>query len=531
VEVEMRAWLTLALLTACGDKSEDTDCPPTSWYTDADGDGFGDPSTLVKACEAPAGHVDRAYDCDDADPAVNPEAAEVCNDLDDDCDGLSDEDDPDLDPSDITWFTDGDGDGYGDPDTEQLSCEQPPDTVGASDDCDDAEPAVNPGATEACNEVDDDCDGLVDDDDPTVDAPLWYVDDDGDGYGDPTSAVLSCEQPPDTQPDGEDCDDTDPEVHPEATEVCNEIDDDCDGLVDDDDPDTVLLDWYADTDGDGYGDPDTALSQCVAPGAYVDNDGDCDDDEPLAWTDATEACDDGVDNECDGLVDCEDGQCKDACTEQDCADEVDNDNDGDTDCFDEDCAGGTDCEVGVAAAWVVAGSGRVLHSERTWSGIDHWTYAWGYGWGWQATFTDIQGVLAIRTSSMATIQCTWSVSYMWASDGFFRTTDHVGLADSARWNLGPTRSGFALSSGCPVSTSGWLPSTLEASPKGVTLGNRSSTYSYGSTPIWYRGASIQQHTSYTTVESYTNSYNWFAASTTWIDYTMPSLTTGVRWSP
>ena len=98
-----------------------------------------------------------------------------------------------------------------------------------------------------------------------------------------------------------DCNDEDPAVHPGIDDLCNGLDDDCDGEVDEADvvdPST----WYVDADGDGYGDPTASFAACVAPAGTVDNDGDRDDGEPLAWSGAEEACD-GVDNDCDGIVD------------------------------------------------------------------------------------------------------------------------------------------------------------------------------------------------------------------------------------
>ena len=78
-------------------------CEPgneSEWYPDADGDGFGDGSVEpTSACEAPEGMVDNADDCDDQKEDVHPDAGEVCNGRDDDCDGRRDGDD-DLEPAD-----------------------------------------------------------------------------------------------------------------------------------------------------------------------------------------------------------------------------------------------------------------------------------------------------------------------------------------------------------------------------------------------------------------------------------------------
>ena len=109
---------------------------PLDFFADGDGDGFGDPADAIEDCVAPTGYVEDATDCDDADPDVNPAAAEVAYDgLDNDCDGLTPDDDLDGDGADI------------------------------ADDCDDGDDRVHPGAEETCDDgVDQDCDGEVDED-------------------------------------------------------------------------------------------------------------------------------------------------------------------------------------------------------------------------------------------------------------------------------------------------------------------------------------------------------------------------------
>lgn len=97
-------------------------------------------------------------------------------------------------------------------------------------DCDDDAPGVHPGAAEACNGLDDNCDGAVDEGAP-ADAPTWYADADGDGVGAAAPTWVGCVAPAGWVPTGDDCDDADPAVHPEAAEICgNGLDDDCDGL-------------------------------------------------------------------------------------------------------------------------------------------------------------------------------------------------------------------------------------------------------------------------------------------------------------
>ncbi len=125
----------------CDDLDDDRGLAPT-FYADADGDGFGDPSAPLSACERPEGAVRDATDCDDADPASSPEGVERCGGGDEDCDGRVDEDDDSLSDAVALWV-DADGDGYGGEEAvegcpgEGLSTE--------SGDCDDADPARLPG--------------------------------------------------------------------------------------------------------------------------------------------------------------------------------------------------------------------------------------------------------------------------------------------------------------------------------------------------------------------------------------------------
>ncbi|MBN1335059.1 MAG: putative metal-binding motif-containing protein, partial [Deltaproteobacteria bacterium] len=114
--------------------------------------------------------------------------------------------------------------------------------------------------------------------------PGEHQDRDEDGYDDRT-----------------DCDDQDPAVHPGATEYCNGHDDDCDGQTDEGDAADATT-WYADADGDRYGDPANPLPACDPPEGYVANGTDCDDSDPDSHPLGNEVCD-GADNDCDGSVD------------------------------------------------------------------------------------------------------------------------------------------------------------------------------------------------------------------------------------
>ena len=268
----------------------------TAWYADADGDGYGDAASTTIACEAPQGYVGDATDCDDTSATRHPGADELCNDVDDDCDGDIDEEPVDG----TTWYNDGDGDGYGGAARTLVACEQPSGYSADSSDCDDRDAAIHPGADEYCNGADDDCDGTVDEDD-ALDAPTWYADTDGDGYGDPAATTLACAQPSGYVADSSDCDDATASVHPGADEYCNGVDDNCDGVVDEDSAVDAST-WYADTDGDGYGDPGVTTIQCYQPSGYLADNTDCDDANAMVHPTADEYCN-GVDDDCDGLVD------------------------------------------------------------------------------------------------------------------------------------------------------------------------------------------------------------------------------------
>jgi len=268
-----------------GTTDEDAALDASTWYADADTDGYGDTSSTADACVQPSGYVADATDCDDADTSVNPGAAETCNSVDDDCDTDVDESDA-VDAA--TWYADADGDGHGTPDTSTVSCSEPSGYVEDSDDCDDGAAGVYTGAEEAVADgIDQDCN----------DGDTCYQDSDGDSYGSTTtmaSADLDCSDSGEASTGG-DLDDSDGSTFPGATEVIADgIDQDCDG------GDIC----YEDLDRDGYGTSATVAStdlDCADSGESAVST-DCDDDEVTSYPGADEYCD-GHDDDCDGDTD------------------------------------------------------------------------------------------------------------------------------------------------------------------------------------------------------------------------------------
>jgi hypothetical protein len=220
--------------------------------------------------------------------------AETCDGLDNDCDG-----EPDEGLTSLRYYPDADGDGFGDASSEgTLACGRPTGFVENRADCNDAVATAYPGASEVPgDEVDSNCDSFE----------LCYLDADNDGARPSlTATVLSadgdCTDPGEaltSDPIG-DCRDDSALIGPSATEVPGDgVDSNCDGQE--------LC--YVDEDFDGYQDFDgftvasTSLT-CDEPGLIDDSvlDGDCDDSEFSANPGAIEVCD-LIDNDCDARID------------------------------------------------------------------------------------------------------------------------------------------------------------------------------------------------------------------------------------
>jgi len=263
-------------------------------------------------------------DCDDDDALVHPLAEEVWYDgIDDDCDGNDDDrdedgvpggvgpdcddDDPDVDGSLFERYLDSDGDGFG-----AQAADVCPGLAGYVDvpgDCDDTDAGVSPAADEVWYDgIDDDCDGNdndrdedgsiggpggadCDDDDPTIqDSRVFSVDDDKDGFGSQFDTVVGGCLPDVGEADNSlDCNDEDPNIHPDAAEVCDpgaNVDEDCDELIDDLDdqgpaPGNQSF-FYVDSDGDGFG-AGKGILQCSLTTGLSAVDGDCDDGDDEAF--------------------------------------------------------------------------------------------------------------------------------------------------------------------------------------------------------------------------------------------------------
>ncbi len=180
----------------------------------------------------------------------------------------------------------------------------------AGEDCDDHDARRAPTLSETCDEddLDEDCDLLSDDGDQDGPPPLneqdWWPDGDGDGFGDADVApVRSCERIPFTVSVnvGGDCDDNDATSYPGGQEVCDGADNDCDDIADDEPSDGIVS--YIDADRDGYGDIATEARMCGVLDNRIEQGGDCDDAARSVNPDGTEFCDDGVDGDCNGVVD------------------------------------------------------------------------------------------------------------------------------------------------------------------------------------------------------------------------------------
>ncbi len=278
----------------CDGTPDENPIDPSSFFADADQDGYGNLASSTLACEVPEGFVSDATDCDDTSSSIHPGANELCNGIDEDCDASIDEDAINA----LPYFADADGDGHGDPATLFTGCTRPSGFVSQATDCDDTAISIHPGADETCNGIDEDCDASIDEE--SLDVLTFFADIDADGYGDSSSTTLACEAPEGFVSDATDCQDSDAERAPHLPELCDGKDNNCDEVVDENPVDPIS--FFADADQDGYGNPALSTLACEAPEGLVSNTTDCDDTSSSIHPGADETCD-MVDEDCDGEVD------------------------------------------------------------------------------------------------------------------------------------------------------------------------------------------------------------------------------------
>ncbi len=243
------------------------------YYRDFDQDTFGDKDAPSLGCPAgaPDGYVADDQDCDDTDEDIHPGVADRCDcwgdcaaegaRIDADCDSKIDED-----VTGYTWWTDADDDGAG---AAQYDANQ---YCGA------------PAAHTVLGTASTDCSA---NDDRAYGAHVRVADATG------TALALPITSAPARTAGGE--------LYttnvPANAEVCDGVDNDCAGGVDD----GVKTTFYRDSDSDNFGDPLDSVEACNAPGGYVANNTDCDDMASSINPNAVEVCD-GVDQDCvDGV--------------------------------------------------------------------------------------------------------------------------------------------------------------------------------------------------------------------------------------
>ena len=215
-------------ITACNYSSsatiDDGSCTePTIWYYDADGDGYGDDTISSLVCNQPSNFVAINGDCMPLDNAIYPGVSEVCDGIDNNCDGQIDEG-----FAQITYYEDLDADGYGSSNSVMACSPQGNFNVTITGDCNDNDIEVNPARSEICgNGIDDNCNEQIDEN-----QTIFYTDSDLDGFGDLNAPVLACTPSAGIVTNSSDCDDTRSDIYPSAPSTNEGVDNDCNGQID-----------------------------------------------------------------------------------------------------------------------------------------------------------------------------------------------------------------------------------------------------------------------------------------------------------
>jgi hypothetical protein len=272
----------------CNGVIDDGTADCETYFFDADLDGYGDTGNSQCLCEAGQGYTTMLPgDCDDNNQSVHPGAEDLCNGIDDDCNGSID---GDGSGGCSPYYLDSDNDGYGNSFKWQCLCGgEGQYTTTQGGDCNDDEKESNPGANELCDGIDNNCNDEVDEfgSDGCI---TYYLDVDGDGFG--ITAATKCTCAPEGQYSallGGDCNDLEFFINPDVEELCDAIDNNCLGGIDE---------GFPDTDNDG-------VKDCLDDD--IDGDGDpagsdCNDEDPQINKFAEELCD-KLDNNCNGSVD------------------------------------------------------------------------------------------------------------------------------------------------------------------------------------------------------------------------------------
>ena len=243
----------------------------------------------MTACFKPDFYVSNTDDCDDTQSNINPSAEELCDGFDNNCDELID----DTSSSDASiFYVDADGDGFGDPNNSTSLCYLEEGYSIDQTDCNDQNNLVFPEQDERCNEIDDDCDEEIDEE--AINTLVLYEDQDGDGFG--NIMQLSCEMLDGFALNDGDCDDENDTIGPIAEEICDEVDNNCDEVIDE----GVVNIIYIDNDGDGFGGEQQSVCEILENHSLLG--GDCDDSTELRSPSLIEVCDE-IDNDCDDEID------------------------------------------------------------------------------------------------------------------------------------------------------------------------------------------------------------------------------------